>query len=103
MVKDKVPISVTITIKSLIVTVIIAFPDITVVLFPIDGGSEPDEFEQVDFGFLEIERGLVYKKKDVTFIEADNVIDMEYLAVVTVTDAGGEELDYAEFRITGQE
>ena len=76
---------------------------VTMSIIPDDGGSEadPETFE------LELTNEtltkLIFKNSGVTFIEPDNVVDMEYIAVVTVSDSGGEELDYAEFRITGQE
>ena len=76
---------------------------VTMSIIPDDGGSEADpetfELELTN----ETSTKLIFKNSGVTFIEPDNVVDMEYIAVVTVSDSGGEELDYAEFRITGQE
>ncbi len=76
---------------------------VQVSLTPDDGGSESDPatFELTLTG--ETETSRIYKNNSITFIESDNVVDMEYIAAVSVSDAGGEELDYAEFRITGLE
>ena len=52
---------------------------------------------------LEIDKAtVIYRNNKVEFIETDNVVDMEYIATVQLY-SGDEELDYAEFIITGQE
>ena len=45
---------------------------------------------------------VVFKNTKLSFIEPDNVVDMEYLMTVQLY-GDDEELDYAEFRITGLE
>lgn len=71
-------------------------------IIPNNGGSETEE-HTILIGFLEIERGFTLRNTGVTFVETDNVVDMEYTVAFRISDSGGEELDYAEFRITGQE
>ncbi len=73
-------------------------------IIPDDGGSESEEAEILLRYLGENKDGsFMYGNSTVKFIESDNVIDMEYMTTLSVIDAGGEELDYAEFRITGLE
>ena len=73
-------------------------------VIPDDGGSETEEAEVLLRYLGENKDGsFMYGNSTVKFIESDNVIDMEYMTTLSVIDAGGEELDYAEFRITGIE
>ncbi|CAL2065133.1 hypothetical protein [Tenacibaculum sp. 190524A05c] len=71
---------------------------------PDDGGSETVE-DAITLQYVgQNEEGLfIFENQYVEFIESDNVVDMEYLSSITISDTGGEELDYAEFRITGLE
>lgn len=73
-------------------------------VIPDDGGSETEEAEIRLTYQGQNEDGLfMFENKDVRFIESDNVVDMEYLITTTLSKIDGEELDYAEFRITGLE
>ena len=77
--------------------------NVNVMLTPNDGGSDadPEEFELVLT--QEQVQSRTFMAEIVEFIESGNVVDMEYIAAVTFFDTNGEELDYAEFRITGLE
>ncbi|WP_299683376.1 hypothetical protein [uncultured Tenacibaculum sp.] len=71
---------------------------------PNDGGSETvEDLIMLTYQGQDKDGLFIFESSTVNFTESDNVIDMEFLATVNVTDAGGEELDYAEFRITGLE
>jgi hypothetical protein len=73
-------------------------------VIPDDGGSETEETEIRLTYQGQNEDGLfMFENKDVRFIESDNVVDMEYLITTTLSKIDSEELDYAEFRITGLE
>jgi len=76
---------------------------VTASLFPQDGGSEaePAEYElgQTDSN----EKRNVWKNTEITFLEPDNVVDMQYLCVVELTDGEGKVLDRLDFYITGVE
>lgn len=77
--------------------------NVNVTLTPDDGGSDADP-EQFDLELIrETENRRVFKARNVSFVDPGNVIDMQYLAAVAFYDGNGEELDYAEFRITGLE
>jgi hypothetical protein len=61
-------------------------------------------YEGTNFRFKEITKGLViYENNSITFLKPNNVIGKQYAVQITVADANGEELDYAEFRIVGLE
>ncbi|CAL2075908.1 hypothetical protein [Tenacibaculum sp. 190524A05c] len=77
---------------------------ISSLLIPDDGGSETVE-DAISLQYMgQNEEGLfIFENQYIEFIESDNVVDMEYLSSITISDTGGEELDYAEFRITGLE
>ena len=77
--------------------------NIEVLLTPDDGGAEadPDQFNLSLTNETATKR--VFKNLGVTFGDFDNVVDMEYIAAITLFDSNGEEIDYAEFRITGLE
>lgn len=76
---------------------------VSVVLTPDDGGSDadPEEFEL--YLTEEQAQSKTFMADMIQFIDPGNVVDMEYIAAVTFFDTNGEELDYAEFRITGLE
>lgn len=77
--------------------------NVSVHLTPDDGGSDADP-EEFDLELVnELPNKRVFKASQIEFIDAGNVVDMEYIAAVTLSDNNGDELDYAEFRITGLE
>ena len=76
---------------------------LTMSLKPVDWGSSTEE-ETFPLGFAEIRRGLVrFNNSSINFVEPDNVKGRAYIATISIKSTDGEELDYAEFRITGQE
>lgn len=77
--------------------------EVAVFLTPQDGGSDADP-EDFTCGLVnETATRKVYKNENVTFADPDSVIDMQYLAEITLSDESGKELDYLEFDIVGEE
>ncbi len=74
---------------------------ITALLTPEAEGSvaTPNTFE-LDL-VKETSAKKVFKEKHVIFAVPSNVVDMEYIAALTLLDANGDELDYAQFCISG--
>lgn len=70
-------------------------------LFSEDGGSDTETFSLELF--KEKPNKKVFLNQELLFSDATNVVDMLYLAEITLLDSNGDELDYAEFRIVGLE
>ena len=77
--------------------------EVAVFLTPQDGGSDADPEDFICGLVNETATRKVYKNENVTFADPDSVIDMQYLAEITLSDAAGAELDYLEFDIVGEE
>jgi len=71
----------------------------------INDGSDAEKFiDGESFNFQEVTKGkVIYENNNIIFMKPNNVIGKQYAVQITVADANGEELDYAEFRIVGLE
>ncbi len=77
--------------------------NIDVYLTPDTTGSaaNPDKFSLVLASQTSAKK--IFKNQNVAFLNAENVIDLEYLAAVTLLDTNGDELDYDHYLILAQE
>lgn len=76
---------------------------VAVFLTPQDGGSEADPEDFILNTIEETPESLIYSNTFVTFGDPNSVVDMQYLAEITLIDGNGEEIDYLEFDIIGEE
>lgn len=68
---------------------------------PINGGTPTKEKEGVDFGFLEISRGLViYTNNDINFANSKRVVGKKYLVIISLNDVEGKKLASKKFKIS---